>query len=250
MGTCGIEIPLILQMANEKEVTKKDATPTPAPNPAPQATPTDAEILAAAERVKLAKAENEKKIVEMQSAISKAKADATKWAKNGNPDDDEIHDMMEAKHPGWYQRKLDLVIALEKDLSDFKLSLLTPAQKELATKWQELLDRQAKLATEKTELETKIKAEYPDFFGPAKAERKKSEGGEKTAKSEDVIPFTGELLSKEEATKRVKELVAAGTTSESAIIEAIYGKDFTINGSKPRFQIHAIRIAEGLVAKK
>lgn len=199
------------------------------------------------------KAEASAKIGEMNSAIAKAEADAKKWAKDeSDPESVDYHAYMEGKHPGWYQKKVDFIAELKKDLADYKASMLSPEERELTTRWNEVNDEITTITGKRDALKLEITTKYPDFFGAVVKVKTASTktGTTSTEKSGEVIPFTGTLLDKEVAKARVLELVKAGTTSETDIIQAIYGDNFTINNSKPRFQIHSIRVENGLVAKK
>ena len=238
-------------------VTEDASAQTAASAPvAPAAPMTDAEKIAMADakiesdRIAALKADSAKKIAEWNAAI--ATADARKKKYEGDSEDAiAVREFMIASKPIIWEQIQTEPDMFRKELADYKLSLLTPEEKDFATKWQKAQDDLAVATAAQASLKTEILAKYPDFFGTATKTKPASTGtGTPKAKSDEVREFTGTLLSLEEATKRVLALVAAGTTSETAIIENIYGTDFTINNSKPRFQIHSIRVANNLVTKK
>ena len=167
---------------------------------------------------------------------------------------------MEAKFPGWYQKKLDAVTDAEKELRELELSLLSPEEKEAQTKLDSMRAEHSKLGEAITAHIAKHAALYPNNPAFSAQVKKKTstpkEGGSTNTSDKTIRPFTGTLLDLKTATERVKSLHEAGTTSESAIIKAIYGEDFTISGDakvnvgngNPRSQIHSIRITLGYVA--
>ncbi len=217
----------------------------------PTSAPSDAEILAAAERVKTAKEANGKKIAELEDFIRKAKV---KRAKFTDPTTDEMElaarAWMQEKQPNNWAAMMTDPETFQKELGDFKVSLLSPEEKAFAARWK---DAEAAIATAnkaQSDLKAEIIAKYPDFFGTTKVASAKTKTASTKDGDKEVKPFTGVLNSKEVDTQKVKDLVAAGTTSETDIIVAIYGDNFTINGSSPRFQIHSIREKLGLIVKK
>lgn len=137
----------------------------------------------------------------------------------------------------------------EQELKDYKLSILTPEQREISSKINSCNEAIASSNKELADLRAKWAVIYPEMFGAIAAPRAPKQKGDTATKGENK-PFTGVLNSKEVDTQKVKDLVAAGITSESAIIQAIYGNYFTITDSTPRFQIHSIRLALNMVPKK
>lgn len=218
---------------------------------------TDAEKIAFADaevaRKKLAdeKAKSAAKIADLEDYIRKAKAKRAKY--NDIADDDEMGQfvrktLMESQPNNWNAIMTDPE-TFQKELDDYKLSLLSPEEKDFAVRWKASEDAIAAAQKGQADLKADIISKYPDFFGAiAPKKEKKTTTGEKVADAERK-EFAGVLNSKEVDTQKVKDLVAAGITSETEMIGKIYGTDFTINGSKPRFQIHAIRDTLGLIVK-
>lgn len=248
-------------MANEKEKVAKPQTEpstdtTVVTNGTGSAPMSDADKIALADkkieedRIAELKKTSATKIADLNSAI--AKADSRK-AKYEGDDEDTVatREFMISSRPLVWENIQNDPIDLRKELADYKLSLLTPEQKAFAGRWS---DAQAKLDAaqkEQTDLRTEILASYPDFFGTtAKAKSTTAKTAGATAKTDEVVEFTGTMLDKPTAKARVLALVAQGVTGETDIIKAIYGDNFTINNSKPRFQVHSIRVEEGLVSKK
>lgn len=59
--------------------------------------------------------------------------------------------------------------------------------------------------------------------------------------------FNGKLLYKNIVIDKVIALYKSGVTSESKIVKSIYPGKYSITNSKPRLQIHAIRVKYNLI---
>jgi hypothetical protein len=231
------------------------ANETIKPTVAPELTEAELKAQLAANEAK--KAEQTKKIAELQSVIDSAKKSHDKFA---NMPDDEIADPDlfngdKTKHAAFVARKAETLKIAQDALRDYKLTLLTPAEKALREKWDAKVAELEKVRTEQEALKTEILAKYPDFFGTQKTAKtktdgtpaKRSEGGKPTFQSLGLT-----LNSLEHDTAETLRLHNAGTTGQSAIITAIYGDQFDINESTcpARIRIHSIRVKNGLVTAK
>jgi hypothetical protein len=139
------------------------------------------------------------------------------------------------------------------ELKDLRMSLLSPKAREYKSKLEDLTAQIAKLTADRSTVLADALAEFPDDFGDAvkapKAPKAPKDPNAPIASGSDK-PFTGTMRTVDEDTASVKSYVASGITSETEMIRRIYGNDFAISGSKPRFQIHAIREKLGLIATK
>ena len=208
------------------------------------------------------KAESASKIAEFNKKIADAKKSVEMWRlREDDPESVEIHEIFAAKNPNWFTDKVELVTDLEKQLADYRRSLLSPEQLKLAAEIYDLEKQLAKIQAELTAKRLEQATKYPETASkpktsaPAKGSNAKATGQTK----EGIIPFTGTLLSAEEVTAKVKALADSGITSEVEMVQKIYGNDFTCtadaavnphgNGN-PRAQIHGVRMRLGLVVKK
>lgn len=224
-----------------------------------------AKDLLAKQKSDAAKAEADKKIAEANVRLVAAKKDRDKWNSLDmeNPDEKEYHDFQIAKNPNWLADKEQRVKDIEAEIADLKLSMLTPEEKAAQTKWNEAKETFEAAQKAYEGVKAEILATFPDFFGTAKSKVSATQKAPKTATDTttttgEIKPFKGKLLSNEEASNRIMDLHNAGTTSESEIIRAIYGNDFTISGQKgidigngnPRSQIHTLRDKLGLIPNR
>jgi hypothetical protein len=233
---------------------EKPAAAVATPAPAPQLT--EAELKAQLAAADAKKTEQTKKIGELQAVIDAAKKSHDKFA---NMPDDEIADPDlfagdKTKHAAFVARKAETLKIATDALRDYKLTLLTPAEKALREKWDAKVAELDKVRSEQDALKAEILAKYPDFFGTQKVAKKadgtvskRSEGGKPTFQSLGLT-----LNSLEHDTAETLRLHNAGTTGQSDIIKAIYGDTFDINESTcpARIRIHSIRVKHGLVASK
>lgn len=230
------------------ETTKQAATPLP------ELTEAELKTQLAAQDAK--KAEQQKKIAELQAVIDAAKKSHAKFADMG---DDEISDPDlfngdKTKHAAFVARKSETLSNAQKALAEYKLTLLSPAEKAIRVKWDAKVAELDKIKSEQDALKAEILGKYPDFFGTQKAVKTgtgtgkhRSEGGKPTFQSLGLT-----LNSLESDTAEVIRLHNSGTTGQSAIVEAIYGDKFDINESTcpARIRIHSIRVKNNLVAAK
>lgn len=216
---------------------------------------TEAELKAQLAISNAKKAEQQKKIAELQSVIDAAKKSHAKFADMGDDEitDPDLFNGDKAKHAAFVARKAETLKNAQDALAAYKLTLLSPAEKAIRVSWDKKVAELEKVKAEQDALKAEILAKYPDFFGTQKAVKSggpgkpRSEGGKPTFQSLGLT-----LNSLESDTAEVIRLHNAGTTGQSAIVEAIYGDKFDINESTcpARIRIHSIRVKNGLVAAK
>lgn len=206
------------------------------------------QIVAAQKAIADKKTAQQAKIAEIKAKIVEAKRRKAMY-EGDSEDVVEFREFTIANKPNAWKAIQEDPAMWERELADYMLSILPEGAKKYQTELAGIDKQLADLNGKRADLHAKAVAEFPDVFGtPAKAAKAKTAGTGTT--DAEVIPFTGTLLTKEAATARVKELIAGGMSSETDIIKEIYPGEYTINGSKPRFQIHAIRVEIGAVVKQ
>lgn len=217
---------------------------------------TEAELKAQLAFQDAKKAEQQKKIAELQAVIDAAKKSHAKFADMGDDEiaDPDLFNGDKAKWTAFVGRKAETLKNAQDALAAYKLTLLSPAEKAIRVSWDKKVAELDKVKAEQDALKAEILAKYPDFFGTQKAVKtstgtgaKRSEGGKPTFQSLGLT-----LNSLESDTAEVIRLHNSGVTGQSAIVESIYGDKFDINESTcpARIRVHSIRVKNGLVAAK
>lgn len=180
-----------------------------------------------------------------------AKADAKKAKYEGDDEDTVlVREVLQTKNPALWEIIQNEPTNLRKELEDYKMSSMTPEQREATMKYKDIQERKDAILKEEAEFKEANLAKYPEIFGVSeKTTTRKKADGEKS-KAGETKPFTGTLYSVEDDEAFIQKCVKEGITGENDIIRKRYGSDFTIQGSSPRARIHSLRLKLNLVPKK
>lgn len=232
---------------------EQSASDTATPTPSSDLTPEELADIAAKRQAGL-KAEQDKNIADLRLKIAEADKRLAKY-QGDDVDTVEFREYTQKTKPEAWKAINELPALLRSELSDYMLSILSPEQKQAKIDWDKVSADLEAAQKAQSDLRAQIISKFPDFFGvekAAKAPRAPKADSEAKAAPASSKPWVGEILDNTngQITARVKALHESGVTSERDIIKSIYPGDYDVSNSKPRFQIHPIRLKLGYVPPK
>lgn len=203
----------------------------------------------AAKRVQVQKDEQAAKIADFNAKIKEADARLAKY-QGEDADTKEFREYTIATKPeAWKQINAD-PFELRADLKDYKLSILSPEEKDATASYLNAIEDVAKYKAIEEAARLALLAINPQYFGVEAKVKAPKKDGEKPARvmNAEHKPFTGVLLPHDIAMAKIKALHESGITSESEITRLVYPGDYSMPCQTLRNQIHPMRKKLGYVA--